>query len=132
MKPTKRPDHLNPLTRIFLSAATIVACGNGASAQQASGELEAPTLLRSIDGELIDTEYWSIPTVADIDGDGNTDLVVGQFMNHKAPWLRKPGGSGSSGTARWYRNESKGGALPTYALGVDLKSADDLLYAANW
>ena len=94
--------------------------------------MEAPVLLKSIDGELIDTEYFSIPTAADIDGDGKTDLVVGQFMNHNAPWLRKPGGSGCAGTVRWYRNESKGDALPTYAPGADLKSDGGLLYAANW
>ena len=115
-----------------LVAVALVVCGSQSSAWEVSEELEAPSLMKTADGGLIDTEYYSIPTVADIDGDGKSDLVVGQFMNHDGPWLRKPGGSGCAGTARWYRNESQGAELPSYASGVDLKSDSGLLYAANW
>lgn len=124
----------NSPARAFLAGAAVVAGCALASAQQASPEVAAPTPIRSVDGKLIDTEYWSIPTVADIDGDGRQDLIVGQFMNHKAPWLRKldQGGSGSSGTARWYRNEAASQALPVFAAGVDLACDGGHLYAANW
>ncbi len=132
MRHGKKSQYRNSLIRMLFSIAAIVACGNWAIARESSGEFDAPVLLRSLDGELIDSKRWSIPTVADIDGDGKNDVVVGQFMNHNAPWLRKPGGSGCSGTARWYRNESKSGALPTYAPGVDLEAEGGLLYAANW
>lgn len=126
MRQFKTPDHHDSFVSKVLSVAALVAVCNSASAQEASGELEAPVLLKSIDGKLIDTEYYSVPTVADIDGDGKTDLVVGQFMNYQ----RSSGGSG--GSVRWYRNESKGDELPTYASGVDLKSESDLVYADNW
>ena len=114
------------ITRQFLSALVFVGCGNVVCAEVASQELEPPILLRSIDGKLIDTEYFSVPTVADIDGDGKSDLVVGQFMN-----CRRPSG-GSAGSVRWYRNQSKNDDLPTYAAGVDLKSETGLVYADNW
>ena len=111
--------------KLFLTSALII-CFNGANAQERSTELEKPTLLRSTNGELIDTPYFSIPTVADIDRDGKTDLIVGQFMN-----CQRPDG-GSAGSVKWYRNESKDNDLTTYALGVDLKSETGLVYADNW
>lgn len=114
------------LTRKALSAVAIITCGSMAYAEIASTELEAPILLKSIEGKIIDTPYFSVPTVADIDGDGKNDLLVGQFMNFKTP------DGGSAGTVRWYRNESADDAPPTYASGANLKSASSLLYAANW
>lgn len=95
-----------------------------------SQELEAPIPLRTADGKIIESHDWSVPTVADIDGDGRQDLVVGQFMNHKVP-LEGTDRLGSAGTVRWYRNGAKLGAAQ-YAPGVDLKCDDGLLYAANW
>ncbi|MEN8775307.1 MAG: hypothetical protein ABF379_03490 [Akkermansiaceae bacterium] len=111
--------------RLLAVAAIVTAC-HVAAAQEALVELEAATLLKSIDGKLIDTEYFSVPTIADIDGDGKNDIVVGQFMN-----CQRPGG-GSAGSVRWYRNESKNDELPTYTSGVDLKSESGLVYADNW
>lgn len=132
MKNAKKTRIADLLTPVILCGAAIVSCCNRASAQEASRELESATLLKSVDGKRIDTGHWSIPTVADIDNDGKRDLIVGQFMNHKAPWLRKPSSSGCSGTATWYRNVAQSDALPSYAAGVDLKSDGGLLYAANW
>lgn len=126
MKTPKIYDQKDSIARKFLSVAVILVCNGVVCGEVASEDLEAPTLLRSLDGRLIDTEYFSVPTVADIDGDGKRDLVVGQFMNYKTP------NGGSAGTVRWYRNESQGDELPTYGSGVNLKSNKGLLYAANW
>ena len=82
--------------------------------------------MRSIDEKIIDTRYFSVPTVADIDSDGKNDLLVGQFMN-----IQTPDGS-TAGSVKWYRNVSKENELPSYASGVDLKSKSGLVYADNW
>lgn len=126
MRSPKISDYSDSLARKFISMVAIVTACNGAAAQEASAELEAATLLKTIGGKLIDTEWFSVPTVADIDRDGKSDLVIGQFMNYQRP------GGGSAGSVRWYRNESKGNELPSYASGINLKSESGLVYADNW
>lgn len=119
---------------VTFAGSLLLACCACVTAQEPaierSQELEAPTPLRTVDGKIIESDRWSVPTVADIDGDGKQDLIVGQFMNHK---MRREGTDqlGFGGTVRWYRNQAKGG-VAEYLAGVDIKSDDGLMSAANW
>jgi hypothetical protein len=54
------------------------------------GELEAPVRLES-GGKPIDVAGGhAAPSVADIDGDGTTDLLVGQFLGEGRDILQPP------------------------------------------
>jgi hypothetical protein len=71
------------------------------SARTANVEFEKPYRLKSSDGSFIAVESpgYACPTLADIDGDGDDDLVVGQF---------------TGGNMQLYRNEAGSGALPKF------------------
>jgi hypothetical protein len=75
----------------------------------ATGIFEAPTRLAAADGVINSGASWghSSPWVADVDGDGVRDLVVGDF----------------SGLFRLYRNEGTNQA-PRYAKAVNLQAGD--------
>ena len=68
---------------------------------------DAPRALSAADGIIDSGPSWghSSPWVADVDGDGASDLVVGDF----------------SGLFRFYRNSGTD-ALPRYAQGVNLQA----------
>jgi len=53
---------------------------------------------------------YAFPTMADVDGDGADDLVVGQF---------------AKGNMKFYRNENEPGQTPKFAAGEWLKSGDE-------
>ena len=64
-------------------------------------EFETPYRLKTSQGEFIKVESpgYACPTLADIDQDGDQDLIVGQFTN---------------GNMQLYRNESGTGAIPKF------------------
>ena len=126
MTSIKKNNQQNSLPHKLLSVVALLVCSNSSNAVEKSLELEEPILMRSIDEKIIDTRYFSVPTVADIDSDGKNDLLVGQFMN-----TQTPDGS-TAGSVKWYRNVSKENELPSYDSGVDLKSKSGLVYADNW
>ena len=68
-----------------------VAMALGASALSAADyEFEKPELLTAGDGEVIVTEApgFAAPCLADIDGDGVRDLLVGQFKSGKVSFYK--------------------------------------------
>jgi|GEM_PF-3400724 len=59
----------------------------------------------------VDDPGYACPTIADLDGDGADDLVVGQFAN---------------GQMTFYRNENQPGQTPKFAQGAWIKTGDDV------
>lgn len=77
--------------RTFLITCALVACGSIGWAEEATTEVpETASLFHEpiqvqADGQPVATEApgYAAPTMADVDGDGKADLVVGQFMKGK-------------------------------------------------
>lgn len=72
---------------------------------------EPPIRIRA-GGELVSVESpgYACPTMADVDGDGREDLVVGQF---------------NQGNLQFCKNISKDGELPKFAKASWMKSGDE-------
>ncbi|MCL6502899.1 MAG: VCBS repeat-containing protein [Pirellulales bacterium] len=85
-----------PLGCAALAAAALGTMGSqGTAAQQSNGDLAPPVRLEAADG-VIDAEIGhAAPYLADIDGDGLADLLVGQFGGGKLRWYRNVGTSGA-------------------------------------
>jgi hypothetical protein len=68
---------------------------------RANDSFEKPFRLKTTNGKLIAVESpgYACPTFADIDQDGDDDLIVGQF---------------AGGNMQVYRNESEPGATPKF------------------
>jgi hypothetical protein len=85
--------------RIPLSAALLV----GAAALASANEFEAPKLITS-EGKPIQVESpgYAVPCLADLDGDGVRDLLVGQFKSGKISLFKgKEAGSLDFGPHAW-------------------------------
>ena len=79
-----RPRHF-PLVLAFIAVLTI-PCLNSRGDNRTSAELHAPVRLEA-DGKPIDIGSLSSiahagPCIADVDGDGDRDLLVGDFPGH--------------------------------------------------
>ena len=73
--------------------ATLFACTLSAAAN----ELAAPVLLKADNKPIDVTGGHAAPCVADLDGDGKWDLLVGQFLGDDSKTMFRPG-------VRFYRN----------------------------
>lgn len=80
-------------------------------APDSSYQFESAVMLLQSEGEPISVQSpgYACPTVADIDGDGADDLIVGQF---------------ASGKMKWYRNTAGETKSPEYAVGQWIQSDD--------
>ena len=76
-----------------------------------SFRFESPTRIEA-GGKIVAVESpgYACPTMADVDGDGKEDLVVGQFRN---------------GNMQFCKNISSEGQSPRFAEATWLKSGDD-------
>ena len=76
-----------------------------------AGMFEAPIRLKAGDNIVsVESPGYACPTIADVDGDGRQDLVVGQF---------------AGGYMQFCRNVAALGQPPEFAAAEWLKSGDD-------
>ena len=94
---------------LIASALTVqVVCGR---IEASDDEFEQPVRITA-GGQFVAVESpgYACPTMADVDGDGKQDLVVGQF---------------NQGNMLFCRNIAKDGAPPTFAAADWIMSGDE-------
>lgn len=89
-----------------------------------------PVMLFTVDGKKpIDTDGYAVPQIADIDGDGKWDLMVGSFMNHHV-WTNQR--RSLFGTVDWYKNSAATGT-PKLSKKMPFKTvAGKPVCVSNW
>lgn len=87
--------------------------------------------LKTVGGENIGSDAYATPHLADVDGDGHWDLIVGNFMNHTVPKTKEKKRS-ICGTVHWHRNLSTKG-IPKFGKKQEFKTVSNKPVAAhNW
>ena len=87
------------------------------NAIRADVEFEAPYRLRTIDGEYVSVESpgYASPTLVDIDDDGDSDLIVGQFAGGNMQLYRNASGVESDPTfdrPQWITSDGRRAEVP--------------------
>lgn len=101
---------------LFTGGLAALVVGGWASGGVAAGsELGTPVRIEA-DGKPIDVDVGhAAPWVADWDGDGKADLLVGQFGDGKLRIYRNLGTPAAPkyGAATWFEAGGKTGAVPS-------------------
>lgn len=92
------------LLAAFGLAVCVAPCG--------AADFETPVRLKGGDTALrVESPGYASPTLADVDGDGKKDLIVGQFANGKMQVFKNLGGTKfAAGT--WLQAEGKVAEVP--------------------
>ena len=91
----------------FISTATVVATLLGSSLAAADYEFNEPQIMKA-DGKVIEVESpgYAAPCLADLDGDGIRDLLVGQYNEGKFGFykgLKTEDGTLAFATREWLK-----------------------------
>ena len=77
-----------------------------------AAEFESPIRLKGGDSFVrVESPGWAAPCLADIDGDGKKDLLVGQFNKGKIQ-VFKGQGSGRFAAGEWLKADGKVAEVP--------------------
>ena len=77
-----------------------------------AAEFESPVRLKGGENYVrVESPGWAAPSLADVDGDGKKDLLVGQFNKGKIQVYKGLGGS-QFGAGEWLKAEGKVAEVP--------------------